>query len=250
MNRLIFELRVFSDLRNKMYEFLLFIYPLFTLSFVKILSFFSSHPVTNTQVFFTAIMGLLTYSLYASGVIIFGEKMNGTMELIEAAPTQLFNEVFIRSVCITIVSYISLVITFVYAKFIFFMHVQFTNPIIVIISLINLFFCVVSFGVIVALVLGNTRQVYSFQNVLISPLLLLSGIWSRQSGMTNIIGFVFPIRWGVFSVQCALRGSQRLWFFYVVGGAAISGIYVILGRLLTNRLEYKMRKEGRYNEFQ
>lgn len=252
MYYLIHELRYFTDLNNKIYQFILFIQPLFTLIFVFLISNISGKEVNSQQMFYSALTSMLTYVLYSDGAIVYSEKKNGTMELLEVVPFKFINIVVTKSFCNSIISLFSFLITQTYSGIFFKKWVDIKFPIKFTFFMFLVIFSLSSFGSFCAFIFGNSKNLYSIQNAIIPPFLLISGIWNTSNDKFLVflrsIGKLTPIGWSVELISRKIKDNYI--FIYIFFIILLSLIYLALSYFLSQRMEIIMRKEGRYNEFQ
>jgi len=249
---LIVNFRFFSNLSNKMYQFILFVEPFFNLLVLSLLSNLSGNTLSSDSILYSGIMGAITFSLYSSGSILVIEKWNSTMELLEATPTRLFKIVLSKALTNALLAIISLLINLLYAIFFFKVKLNIENPIqILLLTFILLLFSLTSLGSILAVIFGQNKNAMELQNLLLVPLILFSGVWVRSIELPNWairLVNISPVKW---SIDCILESIERekVSLRSFVYSIVSSLIVIIITYVAIGFLERNMKEKGKYNEF-
>ncbi|MCA1028645.1 ABC transporter permease [Cytobacillus kochii] len=248
---LFFNLIKFTDLRNKFYQWIIFCQPLI---FLTILYFMLKvNPAINIDkyIFAVGIISAWSFILYASGTALISEKWGGTFELILGSNTSLFRIVLTKSVCNSLIGLLNICLTILYAQIIYGFEIHTSNLILSISSLIVLIYSLISLGMVLAVLCSLFNNVFEYQNLMVFPFLILSGLFIPVNDLPLIfqpISYVIPMTWSIKSLYDSLIGIEFS-YFYLLGGILISSFYFVLTYIFISKIELIFRKTNKIGVF-
>lgn len=240
------ELLYFTNLKNKMYQFLLFFQPLVFLTIIYFIGLTRLDININKYIFATAIISMWSYVLYSSGSSLISQKWNNTLALIIASPTSLYKIIISKVISNSIVSLISFFLTLFYAKVIFKFELIIGNSTIFIISLFFLLFSLSVIGIILATIFIAFKNVYDMQDLILYPVLIISGIFYPVYKFPLIImifSYCLPMTWSIQSIYTSIDKSSFNIFSLLIS-FCISIIYLIISYFIVKRIEKILKIKG------
>lgn len=243
---LIREIKYFTNFNNKMYQFLLFFQPLMFLSIVYFLKQVRGDINSDKFVLASALISMWSYVLYSSGSALISQKWNDTLKLLIAAPVSLFAVILTKALSNSVIALISMILSFIYARFIFQFNIGIAHYGYFSLSILVLMFSLSVVGLILAIVFVAFQNVFDFQNLILTPMILLCGVFIPVDQFPVIlkqIAYLIPMTWGIKSVQDALEVSP---FMFSTMGVSIlvSIIYLFLAFYIVKKIEVVLRKTG------
>ncbi|GIO27328.1 ABC transporter permease [Ornithinibacillus bavariensis] len=247
LNLFVQEIKYFTNFHNKMYQFLLFFQPLVFLTIVYFLQQIRGDVNTDRFVVASALISMWSYVLYSSGSALVSLRWSDTLKLVIAAPTSLFQVIISKAFSNSMIALITMVLSFVYARFIFGFSITisnyfwfFSSVIVLIISL-----CVV--GIILAIVFAVFQNVFDFQNLILTPIILMCGVFIPVEQLPNVIQFVsygIPMTWGIKAVYEAIEVNEMMYTTMIIS-LGISFIYLLLAAFVIRKMEMVLRRHGK-----
>jgi ABC-2 type transport system permease protein len=248
---LVFNFLKFTDLKNKFYQWVIFFQPLIYLTILYFMV--KANPGIDTDKYIIAV-GLISawsFILYASGTALIAEKWGETFELILGSSTTLFSIVFTKSICNSLIALLNLCLTIVYAKVIYGLDIHIQNIFISFISLIVLIFSLISLGMVLAVVCSLFNNVFEYQNLMVFPFLILSGVFIPVGDLPLVlkpIAYAIPMTWSIKSLYDSIIGTSFT-YFYLFGGIILSSLYFVLTFYFISRMELYFRKTNKIGVF-
>ena len=101
-------------------------------------------------------------------------------------------------------------------------------------------------GLILAIVFVASQNVFDFQNLILTPMILLCGVFipvEQFPVVLKFIAYLIPMTWGIKSVQETLVLSQTM-FSSMAISIVLSLIYLFLAYFIVKKIEVVLRKTG------
>ena len=241
------EIKYFTNFQNKMYQFLLFFQPLLFLAIIYFLREVRGDAESGQFVVATALLSMWTYVLYSSGSALTSLKWNETLTLLIAAPTSLFQVILTKTIANSFIALISMILSFIYGRFIFQFPIGIHNYALFFIAVLVLLISLSVVGLILAAVFTISENVYSYQNLMLTPVLLLCGVFipvDQFPSLLQPIAYAIPMTWGIQSVYQALEMSEAVYFSMSVT-LGVSFVFFVLAFLVIRKMEFLLRKSGK-----
>ncbi|WP_053367901.1 ABC transporter permease [Bacillus sp. FJAT-27245] len=244
---LVREVKYFTSFGNKMYQFLLFFQPLMFLSIVYFLSELRGGVNTDKFVVASALISMWSYVLYSSGSALISQRWNDTLKMLIAAPVSLFTVILTKALSNSLIALISMILSFVYARFIFQLPINIPSYSLFFLSVLVLIFSLGVVGLILAVVFVAFQNVFDFQNLILTPMILLCGVFIPVEEfpiLIKIFAFLIPMTWGIKSVHETLELAPAM---YLTMGISIivSTIFLIAAYYIIKKIEVVLRESGR-----
>ncbi|MFE8700010.1 ABC transporter permease [Cytobacillus sp. FJAT-54145] len=241
------EIKYFTNFNNKMYQFLLFFQPLMFLSIVYFLKQLRGDMNSDKFVVASALISMWSYVLYSSGSALISQKWSDTLKLLIAAPVSLFSVILTKALSNSVIALISMFLSFVYARFIFQFDIAIGNYGLFLLSVLVLIFSLSVVGLILAVVFVASQNVFDFQNLILTPMILVCGVFipvDQFPVYLKMIAYIIPMTWGIKSVQDTLVMSPEM---YSTMGISIlvSFIYFFIAYYVVKKIEVVLRRTGR-----
>jgi ABC-2 type transport system permease protein len=241
------EVLFFTNFNNKMYQFLLFFQPLVYLTIFYFLLQFREGIDPGRYVVASALISMWSYVLYSSGSALISQKWSETLKLLIAAPVSLFNIILTKAISNSIIALITMLISFLYAKFIFSFQVQFEHFGVFMMAVIVLLFSLAVIGMILAVVFAAFQNVFSYQNLIHTPIILLCGVFVPVDEMPLIfksIAYLFPMTWGIKGVYESITMDEGVYTTLVIC-LFLSSIVLIISRQIVHKMEDVLKNTGK-----
>jgi ABC-2 type transport system permease protein len=241
------EVLYFTNFNNKMYQFLLFFQPLVYLTIFYFLLQFRDGIDPGRYVVASALISMWSYVLYSSGSALISQKWSETLKLLMAAPVSLFNIILTKAISNSIIALITMLISFLYAKFIFSFQVQFEHFGVFMMAVIVLLFSLTVIGMILAVVFAAFQNVFSYQNLIHTPIILLCGVFVPVDEMPFIfkyLAYLLPMTWGIKGVYESITMEKGVYTTLVIC-LFLSLIVLILSKLIVHRMEDVLKNTGK-----
>lgn len=231
-----------------MYQFLLFFQPFILLSIMFFLRKLNLEANSDKFVVSSAVISMWSYVLYSSGSALIIQKWTDTLKLLIAAPVSLFEIIFVKSLSNSLIALISMAISFFYARFIFHFNIGIENYGLFLLAVISLVFSLCVVGLILAIVFAAFQNVFDFQNLILSPIILICGVFIPVGDLPLLVqplAYFLPMTWGINSVYLALEMVPNIYqsIFITVG---MSLIYLLIAYFLIQKMEISLRKNGKW----
>lgn len=243
---LVREIKYFTNFNNKMYQFLLFFQPLMFLSIGYFLKQLRGDLNSDKFVVASALISMWSYVLYSSGSALISQKWSDTLKLLIAAPVSLFAVILTKALSNSVIALISMALSFIYARFIFQFHLEIASYGLFFLSILVLIFSLSVVGLILAIVFVASQNVFDFQNLILTPMILLCGVFipvEQFPVYLKVLAYLIPMTWGIKSVHATLDLSPVM--FTTMGiSIIVSLIYLILAYFIVKKIETVLRKTG------
>ncbi|ANC23025.1 hypothetical protein WR52_30435 (plasmid) [Bacillus cereus] len=236
----------FTDLKNKMYVFLLFFQPLTFLTLIYFISLNREGINIERYIFATAIISMWSYILYSSGSSLIVQHWNDTLNLIIASPTSLYTLLITKVINNSIISLISFFLTIIYSRTIFHFALEIKNIYYFIISLCSLLISLSVIGIILALIFVAYKNVFQMQNLILYPILIISGIFYPVSNFPvtiQILSYLLPMTWSIKNIYSALEVGYVQPFDLFIS-FFISFIYLLISYYVLKKIEKTIKING------
>ncbi len=243
---LVRELKYFTNFQNKMYQFLLFFQPLMFLAIVYFLQQMRGGVNVEKFVVASALISMWSYVLYSSGSALISQKWSDTLKLLIAAPVSLFQVILTKAISNAFIALLSMILSFVYARFIFQLPVGIQNYGLFFLSVLVLLFSLSVVGMILAIVFVAFQNVFDYQNLILIPVLLICGVFVPVDSLPWVfkaVAYVIPMTWGIQGVYEALALSPQM-FTTMIIALLVSVVYFLLSVLIIKRMEMVLRNHG------
>lgn len=241
------EIKYFTNFNNKMYQFLLFFQPLMFLSIVYFLKQLRGDMNSDKFVVASALISMWSYVLYSSGSALISQKWSDTLKLLIAAPVSLFSVILTKALSNSVIALISMILSFVYARFIFQFDIAIGNYGLFLLSVLVLIFSLSVVGLILAVVFVASQNVFDFQNLILTPMILVCGVFipvDQFPVYLKMIAYIIPMTWGIKSVQDTLVLSPEMYSSMGIS-ILVSFIYFFIAYYVVKKIEVVLRRTGR-----
>lgn len=240
------ELIYFTELKNKMYIFLLFFQPFLFLTLIYFISLNREGLDINKYIIATAIISMWSYVLYSSGSSLIVQKWSDTLNLLIASPTSLNKILVIKVLNNAFISLISFILTLVYSKILFNFNLEIEHIIYFLISLFSLLLSLSVVGIILAVVFTAYKNVFEMQNLILYPILILCGVFYPVANFPILIkgfSYLIPMTWSIQSIYSSLEVDSFKPLEIVIS-LCLSTIYLIISYFIVKKIERKLKIEG------
>ncbi|QOR64851.1 ABC transporter permease [Cytobacillus suaedae] len=241
------EIKYFTNFNNKMYQFLLVFQPLMFLSIVYFLKQLRGDINSDKFVVASALISMWSYVLYSSGSALISQKWNDTLKLLIAAPVSLFSVILTKALSNSVIALVSMILSFLYARFIFQFNITIENYGFFILSVLVLLFSLSVVGLILAIVFVAFQNVFDFQNLILTPMILICGVFIPVEQLPTIvkwIAYIIPMTWGIKSVHDTLDLSPVM-FSTMFTSLLVSVVYLFIAFFIVKKIEIVLRRTGR-----
>ncbi|WP_207696108.1 hypothetical protein DOK67_0000691 [Enterococcus sp. DIV0212c] len=249
MKKIMNEIAYFVNMNNKMYQFLLFIQPIYYLILIKGLSMINGSLISSDIIINSALTSMVGYTWYSSGSIIFMEKSRGTFELLVLSPKPLWKIIFLRSLSYVLVSSFSFFETLLLAKLFLNInyYVSFSSACI---SVVILLVSMSIMGCYFAILFGFSRNIFELQDIFLNPIILLVGIFNINNEIIRTINRINPLSISIECLKVSFLKKEPSSILYKLFQWGIASVFsLIIFIILTKIIENKIRRKGGFNEF-
>jgi ABC-2 type transport system permease protein len=228
-----------------MYIYLLLFQPVVYLTVVKFMLMLRESNGDERFVLAIGIMSAWSYVLYSSGSSLIAEKWMGTLELVMNSRTSLFQIILSKAISNACIGILSIVITLLYAKFLF----QFSLSFSVVSTLVCIFgviFSLMSMGTLLAIVFSMFQSVYAYQNLILFPMLIVGGVFYPVHLMPQVVQVIaafVPMRWMVDALYQTVQQNE-LQLDTLSIGVLVSCIYLFVSYGLLKRFSQNMKENS------
>ncbi|MFD2043419.1 ABC transporter permease [Ornithinibacillus salinisoli] len=241
------EIKYFTNFYNKMYQFLLFFQPLVFLTIVYFLQQLRGDINSDRFVVASALISMWSYVLYSSGSALVSQRWSDTLKLLIAAPVSLFQVIISKALSNSVIALISMALSFFYARFIYGFNIQIINYAWFFISVLVLIFSLCVVGLILAIVFVVFQNVYDYQNLILTPIILMCGVFIPVNQLPIVIEYLsygVPMTWGIKAVYESIE-MNSLMYTSMVTSIIVSFVYLILASFIIKKMEVILRKHGK-----
>ncbi|WP_413385388.1 ABC transporter permease [Bacillus velezensis] len=230
-----------------MYQFLILFQPLLFLITLYYMSDFRAIDFKIDYIIISGIISTWSYVLYSSGSALIVEKWDNTFSLLIGTNTSLFRLLFIKTICNSIVGTISLLLTILYSKLFFKVDLSSINLLFFLYGFLALIYSLMAIGIILALVFALFKNAIPYQNLIIFPTLLLSGLIIPIQNIPfpfSLISLSSPLFWIVSSMRENLNGTNNNYLNLLIS-LGLSSFYLFITFFITKKLELSFRKHNK-----
>ena len=230
-----------------MYQFLLFFQPLVYLTIFYFLLQFREGIDPGRYVVTSALISMWSYVLYSSGSALISQKWAETLKLLIAAPVSLFQIILSKVISNSLIALITMLISFLYAKFIFAFRVQFADFGVFMLAVLVLLFSLAVVGMILAVVFAAFQNVFAYQNLIWTPVILLCGVFTRVEDMPIVlksIAYLLPMTWGIKGVYESITMTDGVYTTLLIC-FVISSIYLLISQQVVKKMEQVLKNTGK-----
>lgn len=241
------EIRYFTNFHNKMYQFLLFFQPLLFLAVIHFMNKIRGTADPGEFVTAAALISMWSYVLYSSGSSLIGERWKDTLNLLIASPASLFQIIFSKTISNSVIAFISMILSFAYGRFIFGYTIGIEDFGLFFLGAAVLLLSLSVIGLILAAVFVASQNAYDYQNLLLTPVLLICGVFipvQSLPGGLQAVAYALPMTWGIRTVHEAMDASGHTYISALVT-AGVSAVYFAAGYIIIKRIELILRRSGK-----
>jgi len=198
----------------------------------------------------SSLISMWSYVIYSSGSALVAQKWSGTLELIIASQTSLYQVVLSKAVGNSFVALLAMVMNFIYARIIFQIPISFENFGFFALSIIVLLISLCSVGIVLAAGFAIFQNAFEYQDLILTPIVLLSGIFISVTSLPmplQVLSYLFPMTWGVKTVQSALTVSPEMMVHAGIS-LGVSLLFFLLAFFVINKLEKVLRENGKWRQ--
>lgn len=230
-----------------MYQFLLFFQPLVFLTIFYFLLQFREGVDPGRYVVASALISMWSYVLYSSGSALISQKWSETLKLLIAAPVSLFTILLTKAISNSFIALLTMFISFLYATVVFRFNIQFEHFGVFLLAVVVLLASLAVIGMILAVVFAAFQNVFDYQNLILTPILLLCGVFIPVSEMPTIlqwIAYLFPMTWGIKGVYESITMANGVYFSLIICFCC-SAFYLFVSWLVIKRMEIVLKNSGK-----
>jgi ABC-2 type transport system permease protein len=239
------ECLYFTNLRNMMYIYLLLFQPVVYLTVVKYMLMLRESNGDERFVLAVGIMSAWSYVLYSSGSSLIAERWMGTLELVMNTRTSLYQIILSKAISNACIGTVSIVITLLYAKFLFQFTLSF-SMFTVLLCVLGLIISLMSMGILLAIIFSMFQSVFAYQNLILFPMLILGGVFYPVHLMpqaVQILAGAIPMRWMVDAIYLTVQQNQ-LHLSEISIGLLVSSVYLLVSYGLLKRFSQNMKENS------
>jgi ABC-2 type transport system permease protein len=239
------ECLYFTNLRNMMYIYLLLFQPVVYLTVVKYMLMLRESNGDERFVLAVGIMSAWSYVLYSSGSSLISEKWMGTLELVMNSRTSLFQIILSKAISNACIGTFSIIITLLYAKFLFQFTLSF-SLVSIVLCILGLIFSLMSMGILLAIIFSMFQSVFAYQNLILFPMLIVGGVFYPVHLMPQVVQTIaaaVPMRWMVDAMYQTVQQNQ-LHVSSLSIGLFVSSVYLLVSYGLLKRFSQNMKENS------
>lgn len=249
MKQIMSEISYFVNMNNKMYQFLLFIQPIFFVCLTKGIAFVNESEISQDSMLKAALISMVSFIWYSSGSIIFMEKRRGTYELLIASPKPLWLIIFYRSLSYVLVSSVSFVETLVIA--IMFFNISFTISMLpLLVSIVTVLLSLSLWGCYFSIIFGFSRNVFELQDLFLKPLLMIIGVFNFDNIIFKFLNEINPLSLSILLLKESLIQENNELILPKFSQWFLLMFIFLLGYIqLSKKVETEAQRTGEFHEF-
>lgn len=223
--------------------------PFYVLIFFSIVRSHGRTDLDSAALLAPALAGMWTLGLHFAGDIVDGDRWDGVLEAVLAAPTALFRVVLGRSVAVGLVSLLGFVEALVCGLLFFRSTLSLGHPVWFVVALLATAFASVCTCCLIAVVCVLGKSALSFKNSLIYPIYVLGGVFLPVAflpGWLGVVARAVYLSWSSDLLRAAASTAPIA--DPVPALAAILGLGVgalVLGALLADIVVRRVRRTGK-----
>ncbi|MCL2342738.1 MAG: ABC transporter permease, partial [Firmicutes bacterium] len=192
------------------------------------------------------LMGIWSCICFSSAGDINRERWSGTLSMIFVAPAGFQLIIFGKILGNTLLSLLTLLLSFVTAKLVFGVSLSVSQPLLTVFALFSTVVCFIVFSTLIAYLLTLSRKTTLYMNLIEVPIILLCGFVfpiEQLPRWVQIISFVLPPTWAVKLLRLGI-GLAEPWQFWETFGilTVVTAGYLILSLLLYRMIDRQVRR--------
>lgn len=192
------------------------------------------------------LMGLWSCICFSSAGDINRERYSGTLSLIFVTPADFGTIIFGKVLGNTLLSLLTLIISFLTAKFLYRAPIMIESPLYLLLSIFATIVCFITISICIAYLLTLSRKTQLYMNCIEIPIILLCG-------------FVFPVEilpvwvlpisyclsptWAIKLMRMSISGVENRseYFSTLAVLGCITTLYIVIGKFLCKKIESQVR---------
>jgi len=194
----------------------------------------------------SGLTGLWSSLLFISGNSINGERWQGTLESLVAAPIPFEVIIFGKNLANVIQSLLSMTFSYMLAALFFGYTLHMTAPLLFITSVLLSIFAFISFGLIIAPLFIMYRGIQQWQNAMEFPVYILAGFLfpiALLPNWTTPVSYILPPYWAARALHETSTGAADLQKIALAWGMMI--VFSIVDLFIASKLFKKMLYKAR-----
>ncbi len=194
----------------------------------------------------SGLTGLWSSLLFISGNSINGERWQGTLEALVAAPTPFDVIVFGKNLANVVQSLISMSVSYLLAAFFFGYTLQMITPLLFLASVFFSIFAFISFGLVIAPLFIMYRNIQRWQNAMEFPVYILAGFLfpiALLPDWTTPLSYILPPYWAARALHETSTGDGDIQKIALAWGMML--IFSIIDLFIASRLFKRMLYKAR-----
>jgi ABC-2 type transport system permease protein len=200
----------------------------------------------------SGLTGLWSSLLFISGNSINGERWQGTLEALVAAPLPFDVIIFGKNLANVVQSLLSMTASYLLAALFFGYSLEMTLPLLFFSSVLLSIFAFISFGLIIAPLFIMYRGIQQWQNAMEFPVYILAGFLfpiALLPGWTTPISYILPPYWAARALHETSTGAGDLSTIIFAWGMMLlfSFIALFVASKLFKLMLYKARVDASLN---
>lgn len=201
---------------------------------------------TSYVILGAGLMGLWSCICFSSAGDINRERFSGTLPLIFSAPSRFSDIILGKIIGNTLLSLVTLVLSFLTALLLYGLVPQVESPIYLLLSLLAAVLCFISISVVAAYLLTLSRKTQLYMNLIEIPIILLCGFTFPIEVLPSVLwplSYALSPTWAVKLIRMSVAGmtdTGAYWKTFAVL-AALTALYTLFGTLLARRIDRRVR---------
>jgi ABC-2 type transport system permease protein len=222
--------------------------PLFTIIFLTIVRNGDRHDLQPDALMAPVLMTLWWFALFQGGNLITGDRWQGMLEWILAAPASLAVVILGRIAAIMALGSLGFLEVWAVGKVVFDVSIPFTHPLALALTLLVTLFAMAATAVVFAALFVLTRNAYTFANSASFPFYVLGGVFVPVAilpGWIRPVTHVVFLSWSSDLLRASLKTGpihdewRRLGTVLVIGAVSF-----LFGRAVLAYVLRRMRTSG------
>lgn len=191
------------------------------------------------------LMSLWSCICFSSAGDINRERWSGTLSVIFAAPAGFQLIIFGKILGNTLLSLLTLALSFITAKILFGVTITITRPLYAVFALFCTVVCFIVFSTLIAYLLTLSRKTQFYMNLIEIPLILVSGLVFPVEvlpGWVLPLSYALPPTWAVKLLRLSMETTDMPFFWNTFGVlTVVTAAYGIITLLLYRLIDRQIR---------
>lgn len=192
------------------------------------------------------LMGLWSCICFSSAGDINRERWSGTLSLIFAAPASFRTIIFGKILGNTVLSLVTLLLSFVTAKVLYNAPVEVVAPGYLLLSLFAAIICFITISTVIAYLLTLSRKTQLYMNCIEIPIILVCGFVFPVEVLPNWvlpISYALSPTWAIKLIRMSVAGVSNSGEYFTVLGilAGVTLVYMLFSALLYKIIDRQVR---------